>query len=159
MVRFFVFITLSLSVISCNEGEIFNQYKSIEEQLWDKENTVEFKFENTDTVSRKNLFINLRNNNQYPFRTIFLIGKIEFPAGKNLIDTLEYAMTNEYGDFLGSGSTKIKENKLFYKKGVLFEEKGSYKFTIRQATRAIDDIQGLKPLKGITAVGISIEKE
>lgn len=159
MAKYAAFVFLLLLLFSCDETEVFNQYQSIENQLWSKQNAIEFNVENTDTISKKNVFINLRNTNDYPFKTIFLIGKIKFPSGETLIDTLEYEMADQYGNFLGSGISSIKENKLFFKKDVLFNEQGTYRFSVRHVTRSIDDIDGTKPLKGIEAVGLNIMKE
>ena len=66
-------------------------------------------------------------------------------------------MTDASGKWLGSGFSDIKENKLFYKENVVFNKKGNYNFTIQHATRGINDVKGVKPLQGITDVGLSIE--
>ena len=104
------------------------------------------------------MFIHIRNNKNYEFSTLFLVAKLDFPNGFQVIDTLEYEMTDAEGNWLGSGFTDIKENKLFYKENVVFSEKGTYNFEIRQVTRAIHDIEGNNPLQGITDVGLKIEK-
>lgn len=143
--------------MSCNLAE-FDSYKSIENHQWDSENKIEFIVNNLDTISKKNVFIHIRNNKDYEFSSLFLIAKIEFPQGFSVIDTLEYEITDTHGNWLGTGFTELKENKLFYKENVVFSEKGDYTFNIQHATRAIGDIEGKNPLKGITDVGLSIEK-
>jgi len=145
-------------VVSCETTMIYDQYQPIENHQWSFDNKIEFIVNNLDTISNKNVFINIRSNKSYEFSSLFLITKIEFPRGKRIIDTLEYEMTDTQGKWLGTGFTDIKENKLFYKENVIFSEKGDYKFSIQQATRSINDIEGSNPLKGITDVGISIEK-
>lgn len=82
---------------------------------------------------------------------------MEFPSGYKVIDTLEYEMTDVFGNWLGAGFTDIKENKLFYKENVIFSEKGAYKFSVQHATRSVNDIEGEIPLHGITDVGLRIE--
>ncbi len=67
-------------------------------------------------------------------------------------------MANEKGEWLGTGFSSVKESKLFYKEKVRFPQKGIYKFSVKQVTRGIDDIEGVKPLKGILDVGLQIEK-
>jgi gliding motility-associated lipoprotein GldH len=66
-------------------------------------------------------------------------------------------MTDKTGNFLGLGYTDIKENKLFYKEKVRFNQSGNYLIKVEQAMRKNDNIQGLDSLKGITDVGLSIE--
>ncbi|WP_245949173.1 gliding motility lipoprotein GldH [Lutibacter citreus] len=152
-----VFICTIL-LVACNSNSEYSFYKPIENHQWVSENGIEFIVNNLDTISKKNVFINIRNNKDYEFSSLFLIAKIEFPTGFTVIDTLEYEMTDTHGNWLGTGFTELKENKLFYKENVLFSEKGEYKFDIQQATRGINDIEGKIPLKGITDVGLSIEK-
>jgi gliding motility-associated lipoprotein GldH len=67
-------------------------------------------------------------------------------------------MTDSFGNWLGTGFTDVKENKLFYKENVVFPELGDYKFNVYHATRGVNDIEGNNPLLGITDVGLKIEK-
>lgn len=151
-------LVFSLLLLSCNSNADFDQYIPIENQLWHSENGIEFKVNNLDTISTNNVFINVRNNKDYEFSSLFLIAKLEMPNGFKVIDTLEYEMTDASGNWLGSGFTDLKENKLLYKENVVFSEIGTYKFNIQHATRSINDIEGKNPLKGITNVGLRIEK-
>jgi gliding motility-associated lipoprotein GldH len=153
-----VLYLMLLTLTACIERPDYIQYFPITDHLWYSDHSVEFVVDNKDTISRKNVFINIRNNKNYEFSSLFLISKIEFPDGIHVVDTLEYEMTDPSGKWLGSGFTDIKENKLFYKENVIFDQSGNYRFIIKQATRSIDDIEGKNPLKGITDVGISIEK-
>lgn len=145
-------------ILSCNQNKIYDQYQPVKNLEWSPSTNFEFIVNNTDTISKRNVFINIRNNKSYEFSSLFLIAKIEFPSGYKLVDTLEYEMTNAQGKFLGQGFSDVKENKLFLREKVVLSEKGDYKFLIQQATRSINDIEGKNPLKGITDVGLSIEK-
>ena len=151
-------LAFALLLLSCNSNQVFDQYISVENQQWPSEKSVDFTVNNLDTISANNVFINIRNNKDYAYSSLFLIAKIEFPNGFKVIDTLEYEMTDASGNWLGSGFTDLKENKLFYKENVVFSEIGTYKFNIQHATRGINDIEGKNPLKGITDVGLRIEK-
>lgn len=149
---------LVLGLISCDSNHKFDTYKSIENNVWLKDNIVEFQVTIEDTISINNLFINLRNNKNYEFSNLFLIAKIDFPDGFRVVDTLEYEMTDKLGNFLGTGYTDIKENKLFYKENVRFNQLGNYTIQVEQAMRKNGNIQGLDTLKGITDIGFRIEK-
>lgn len=151
-------LVFSLLLLSCNSNAVFDQYIPIENEQWHSENSIDFAINNLDTISTNNVFINIRNNKNYEFSSLFLIAKLEMPNGFKVIDTLEYEMTDASGNWLGSGFTDLKENKLFYKENVVFSEIGTYKFNIQHATRGINDIEGKKPLEGITDVGLRIEK-
>ncbi len=151
-------IAVTFLLLSCSSNVVFDQYIPIEDQQWHSEKEIGFMVNNLDTISANNVFITIRNNKNYEFSSLFLIAKLELPNGYKVIDTLEYEMTDASGNWLGSGFTDLKENKLFYKENVVFSEMGTYKFSIQQATRGIDDILGKNPLEGITDVGLSIEK-
>ncbi len=157
MRNIFIFLVIMM-LCSCDSSTVFHEYHAIPNGQWNTNEPIEFSIENTDTIAKRNIFIRLRNDNNYPFSTIFLISKMTFPNGKKVVDTLQYEMANEKGEWLGTGFSSLKENKLFYKENVIFPEKGTYKFSVKQVTRGIDDIEGVEPLKGILDVGLQIEK-
>ncbi|MCL4127208.1 UNVERIFIED_CONTAM: hypothetical protein GTU68_033259, partial [Idotea baltica] len=102
---------------------------------WHKDSIVKFEFNPIDTVSRNNVFINLRNNNDFAYSNLFLIVGIDFPNNYKVVDTLEYEMADIDGKFLGEGMTDLKENVLEFKTNVIFPTTGTYNFSIQQAMR------------------------
>lgn len=147
--------TVSL-VVSCDSHQIFDQYKTVPNQ-WHKDSLVSFTVSPPDSTHLYNLFINIRNTNDYKFSNLFLITEINFPHGKTIKDTLEYQMAKPNGELMGEGFTDIKENKLWYKEGVIFDEVGEYKITIQHAMRNNGEVNGVDNLEGITDVGFRIE--
>ena len=125
---------------------------------WHKDSIINFTINSIDTISKNNIYINLRNNKDYEFSNLFLIVGIKFPNNYQIVDTLEYEMTSLEGRFLGTGISDIKENKLEYKTNVVFPVKGEYNISVQQAMRKSRDVDGIVNLKGITDVGIQIEK-
>ena len=146
-----------LLVISCDSYQIFDEYKSVDGR-WQAKNIIEFSFIPQDTIESYNLFINVRNNNDYKYNNLFLIGEINFPNGKSITDTLEYKMAKPTGELLGNGFSDVKENKLWYKERIVFDESGLYKIKLQQAMRENGNIDGVESLNGITDVGLRIEK-
>ena len=82
---------------------------------------------------------------------------MNFPNGKTITDTLEYQMAKPNGELMGEGFTDVKENKLWYKEGVRFDEIGDYSIIIQHAMRNNGEVNGVDNLKGITDVGFRIE--
>ena len=154
---FLTFAILSF-IVSCSNNSIYNQYKPIENSQWHKDSIVTFSVNSTDTISKNNLYVTLRNNKDYEFSNLFLIVGIKFPNNYQIVDTLEYEMTSPDGRFLGTGMTDIKENKFEYKTNVTFSLVGDYDVSVQQAMRKSRDIEGLISLGGITDVGLQIEK-
>ncbi|PQJ69020.1 MULTISPECIES: gliding motility lipoprotein GldH [Polaribacter] len=151
-----VLATLFL-LLSCDDVTDFNQYKSIGSEGWKANEKVVFEFDVKDTISKKNLFINIRNNNTYAYSNLYLITELVFPNETKVIDTLQYEMADKTGRFLGAGFTEIKENKLFYKEKKAFPISGKYIFNVRHAMRKNGDVNPIEFLQGIQDVGFSIE--
>jgi gliding motility-associated lipoprotein GldH len=145
-------------LVACDTHRKFDAYKSIESLSWEKDMIVNFQFEIKDTLSKNNLFINIRNTNEYGYNNLFLITNLQYPNGFHVIDTLEYEMTDEQGNWLGQGFTDIKESKLFFKNNFVFPTAGNYQIGIQQAMRKRNEIDGIQTLMGISDVGFRVEE-
>ena len=151
---FLIFLIL-LTLFSCDKKRVFDEYKSVGGS-WKKDSIATFSFNQKDTTAAYNLFVNIRNNNDYQFSNLFLIVAMQQPGGLTKVDTLQYEMSNPDGSLLGEGFTDIKENKLFYKEKLRFKKAGSYKISIKQAVRKTGKITG-EALEGVSDVGFRIE--
>ena len=151
-------LLIIISITSCNNNVVFDDYQSLSNNEWHKDSIINFKFNPIDTISRNNLFINLRNNNDYDYSNLFVIVDINFPNNTSIVDTLEYEMTDAEGGFLGVGIGDLKDNVLEYKTNVIFPTTGEYNINVQQAMRKSGAVEGIKSLNGITDVGLSIEK-
>lgn len=158
MPKTILLIIISFLITSCSDTAIFDEYRSVSNAEWHMDSIINYKFNPSDTISRNNLFINIRNNNDYQYSNLFLIVDIDFPNNTGFKDTLEYEMTDAQGNFLGSGLTDLKENKLEYKTNVVFPISGEYNINIQQAMRKSGAVDGIERLEGITDVGLRIEK-
>ena len=151
-----ILILVAILLFSCDKKRVFDEYKSVGSD-WHKDSIITFDLPVLDSTKRYDLFVNLRDNNNYPFNNLFLIVAIEMPNGFTKVDTLEYQMANPDGTLLGNGFTDIKESKLYLKEGVKF--RGKYKVHIKQAVRESGKIPGVQELEGITDVGFRIEQK
>ena len=154
-----VFLILGIllsSFYGCDKNRVFDDYKAVDSR-WHKDSVVNFELGQLDSLSSYNLFINIRNNNDFNYSNLFLITEIRFPQGKVITDTLEYEMATPSGEWLGKGFGDVKENKLWYKENVRFDEPGKYQVHIRHAMRKNGEVDGIDNLRGITHVGFRIE--
>jgi len=150
------FLIIGVLLTSCDANRVFDEYQAVP-NTWNKENIISFNITPTDSVKPYNLFVNIRNTNTYKYSNIFLIVDMVNPNGKTEKDTLEYKMAEPSGKLLGTGYTDIKENKLWYKEGFVFNETGIYTVKIQQAMRERGKVKGVENLDGITDVGFRIE--
>lgn len=150
------FLIFTVVLVSCDSNRVFDVYKSVPNN-WHKNDVVSFNVTPPDSINPYNLFVNIRNTNSYKYSNLFLIVGMKFPNGKTIKDTLEYKMAEPSGKLLGTGLTDIKENKLWYKEQVVFEEAGDYIVNIQHAMRENGKVNGVVELEGITDIGFRIE--
>jgi len=143
---------------SCGKGLVKSEFQSTDNGTWSKDDSIEFNFSEMDTIQEHDMFINVRNDNSFPYNNLFLIAKLEFPDGESVTDTLEYEMALPDGTWLGKGHGSIKENKLWYKENIVFTSSGVYTLRISHAMRKNGDVNGVINLEGITDVGFEIVK-
>ncbi|MGE5943517.1 MAG: gliding motility lipoprotein GldH [Flavobacteriales bacterium] len=152
-----LFVLVFLVMVSCDSNRIYDEYKSVPNK-WNKDSIISFKINPPDSLNQYNLFVNLRNTNEYKYNNLFLIVEMVFPHGKTIKDTLEYKMADPTGKLLGTGLTDIKENKLWFKENIIFNESGPYTVNIQHAMRENGKVNGVVDLEGITDVGFRIER-
>ncbi|MGB5378201.1 gliding motility lipoprotein GldH [Muriicola sp.] len=148
-----------LLFLSCGKGPVYSEFQALDNGSWDRDTIKEFKISDLEENQDYEMFINVRNDNTYPYSNLFLITELEYPDGTTYIDTLEYAMANADGSWLGKGVGSIKENKLWYKENINFPVKGVYIMRIEHAMRKSGSVDGIVELPGITDIGVEIEKK
>jgi len=156
----FCYIFIFIGLMSCDSNQVFDEYRTVPD-VWNKNESIAFNLVPPDTTNAYNLFVNIRNTNDYKYNNLFLIVEMNYPNGKIQKDTLEYRMTTPEGQFLGTGFTDIKENKLWYRgydTSFKFLEDGEYTVKIQHAMRENGSVNGIENLEGITDIGFRVEK-
>ena len=100
----------------------------------------------------------MRNDKRYIFSNIFLIATIKEGDKTLSCDTLEYAMADPKGEWLGAGFLELKESKLWWKEDFDFPQGENIIATFEHAVRHSGSEEGIKDLEGIVGVGLSVEK-
>jgi gliding motility-associated lipoprotein GldH len=121
-IKFIGLLLVTILFFACDEKQFFSEYKELD-GTWKKSDTLRFTFEQNDTVNPYHLFLNVRNNNNYPFNNMYLIVTMKEPGIQPTItgDTLEYLMANPDGTLLGEGFSDVKESKLWYLENFRFK--------------------------------------
>ena len=105
-----------------------------------------------------NLMIYIRNNKQYPYSNLFLIAKLKTGDSLLLCDTLEYAMADARGKWLGKGFLEVKESKLWWRENYQLPAVENINVQLEHALRSNNSEQGLDNLEGIVGVGFAVEE-
>lgn len=151
-------IVATVILVSCDSEIVRSDYRATDNGSWNKDSLMEFEFSGMDTVQKHDMFINIRNDETFPYSNLFLIAQLDFPTGETVTDTLEYEMALPTGEWLGKGLGSLKENKLWYKENIVFPSSGVYSLKLSQAMRKNGEVEGVSNLEGITDVGYEIVK-
>lgn len=154
------FSTLSLLTVgfifSCSKPTFFMNYKDFNGH-WPVYEKVLFTLDK-GTENPVNLMIYIRNNKQYPYSNLFLIAKLKTGDSLLLCDTLEYAMADAQGKWLGKGFLEVKESKLWWRENYQLPAVENINVQLEHALRSNNSEQGLDNLEGIVGVGFAMEE-
>lgn len=147
----YAFILGAFLVASCHYNNNYYEHTTLIENQWKKDSAVVFTIPVQEKGGAFDIFMVLRNNNDYPYSNIYFFTELTSPKGKKMIDTLEYQLAYPSGEWIGSGMGGIKQNTLVYKENFMLKDTGTYQIKIKQAMRD-------NPLKGIEDMGLIVEK-
>ncbi|MDR3251195.1 MAG: gliding motility lipoprotein GldH [Tannerella sp.] len=143
-------IVVSCFCFSCGNGVVFNKIQPIQNKVWDKQAEYFFTFEINDNSVPYNVFLQLRNNDTYPYRNLWLFCGEQFGDSSIAVtDTIECMLADDFGKWKGNGIT-LFQSQFLLKNEYRFPETGQYTISVRQGMR--DD-----KLKGIENIGLFIE--
>lgn len=154
--KFKIFIIFSLAIFSCESNVEFLKYNSVN-GVWHKDSLQQFSFELNET-NEYNTFVNLRINEEYKFRNVFLIITLKDSLKMLLRDTLQFELADKSGKFIGKKRINLVDNNLLHKKQLKLEGNKKYFLSIEHAMRVINKVGGLENLEGVTDIGYKIEK-
>jgi len=140
-----------LLLCSCDPKRLFEENRVVDKGIWSSTEKQIFEVTIPDTTLRYNVYLNIRNAMEYPYSNLYIFMQTVFPDGRIARDTIECALADYDGRWLGSGMGSVKYNRFLLQNGVSFRQKGTYRFELEQAMR-------VNELKGIRDIGLRIEK-
>ena len=155
--KYNIFLGLVLSMaFACSEPALFRGYRNFD-GYWPASEKVIFEID-TLTNQPVNLMIYVRNDPHYPFSNLFLIAYLKTGDSLLVCDTLEYAMADARGKWLGQGFLEVKESKLWWKENYDLPTGGNLNVQLQHALRFNGSENGMDPLQGIVGVGFAVEE-
>ena len=141
--------------ISCSyDGQIF-RYEFVDG--WKNSEIVELNFSNTDEKMNNDLFFVLRHEKSYKFSNIFLISNLKLNGQKNIIDTIEYTLSQPNGKWNGETKISTVEHILKYKKSVRLLKDSLNTLTVRNSMRRNNEISPIENLENIFDIGLLVK--
>ncbi|CAK7073168.1 MAG: Gliding motility lipoprotein GldH [Parabacteroides sp.] len=150
MLKRFLVISIAILLSSCENKALYDQYQIIDKTSWEDDKVYYFTFRVEDTSTPYNLTLQIRNNNLYPYKNLWLFCNEELPIGPLKRDTIECILANEAGKWRGHGISLFQSG-FPIRTNYLFPYPGQYTFSFRQAMRE-------KTIKGIQEIGFRVEK-
>ena len=148
----FLFTVLAiLCMFACDPDRIYESNINIPNNGWHRTQRAQFEVEITDTTNLCNVYINVRNNNDYKYMELWLFVDVYSPLVTVERDTAKIILADHRGKWLGHGLGSKFDSRLLFRKNVRFPASGTYVFEYEQAMRD-------EPLIGINDIGLRIEK-
>lgn len=150
-IKIFLIQVLCIGLFACDPNRIIDENVSTGEDGWFKDDVKTFSFEINDTTSRYNMYINVRNSNEYMYQNLYLFIEMISPSDKFFMDTVELTIADNKGKWTGSGIGNIWQSQKSLLEKVKLTESGVYK---------IKTVHGMRndTLPGITEIGFRVEK-
>lgn len=149
---FGILFVLLFVMISCDRNRLYDENVTIPEGIWESNQPLTFTVNIPSKMQRYNVLLSIRNTPDYQFSNLFLFMTTRYPDSTFARDTIELALADYDGRWLGEGAGSVKFSRFMLKKNVLFPLTGKYRFELEQAMRVHD-------LKGIRDAGIRIEMQ
>jgi gliding motility-associated lipoprotein GldH len=139
-------------VIACDSKRVYEEHMALKNGVWNVKNELQFNVTISDVISQHNVYLNVRNGQEYPYSNLFMFLNTVVPDGHIARDTIELTLADYDGRWLGSGMGSVKFSRFLFRKNVKFEQEGKYRFSLEQAMRVSE-------LNGIYDIGLRIEKQ
>ncbi len=141
---------MCLFLTACSDPAVFEQHVDLPENAWPKDGIVHITVPAPDTLNYFNLDLIIRNAENYPYSNIYLFVTTTAPNGATQRDTVQYALADERGNWLGKNGRHWSDHRLRYRSHTRFIQSGDYRFAVQHGMRS-------DTLQGIGAVGLRIE--
>lgn len=145
-------LTISVSLHSCREGVVLDQVVAFPNVGWNEDSLAVFRADIEDESKSYDLWIQLRNDNTYPYANLWLfVDVISAADGVMVRDTMECVLSKPTGEWIGGGWGSLYTLECPYRINTKFANKGRYTFRISHGMRHED-------IKGIHSLGLRIEE-
>ena len=151
----FLFSFVYLLTGSCSSSNLINPHQF--SNGWKNEEVVQFDINVKNDTKNHDLFFKLRHDKNYAFSNIFLITEIRFENDSISTDTLEYALSEKNGKWLGSKRLSIVEHTLPFKENLKLIKDSIYTVTVRNSMRLNNEISPIQNLEKVLDLGLLME--
>lgn len=150
LLLFFLFCMLGFS--ACDSNRVYEQNHDFANKEWIVDSLPTFRFEISDPDESYNIYWNVRNTLNYPFRNLYLTYHLEDTLGRTITTDLHNMLLFDpkTGKPYGSGMGDIFSHQIMAMPDYEFDSAGIYQIRLEQYMRT-------DTLKDILSVGVRVE--
>jgi len=140
---------VSVLTAACSGNTVYSEFRGIPQEGWDKDSTLVFEVNITDTLAAYDIVLSVRHGQDYPYQNIWFF--VDNDRSMQA-DTLEYYLADQRGRWLGNGFGDKKDMPCLIAQTVRFPHAGIYTYRVRHGMR--EDL-----LQGVCEVGLTVDKQ
>ena len=144
-------VLLLFLTTACTSKEVFSEFHPIYGAVWERDEKAIFEVAIPDGLQRYDVLLEIRNNNDYSFRNLWLFVDITAPDGKQRRDTVNVELADVYGKWYGKGLS-LYSYSFPYESNIQYPDTGIFTYSITQGMRT-------ESLNGISDIGLSVLKK
>ncbi len=149
--KILLLLTLLLTLATSCKNYVSDTYYHFDESRWQMYDTLYFDFRIDDTFADYTVKFNIRANDEYRYRNMYLFTSTIFPNDVVKIDTLQFILSDETGKSYGKHISGTNELEFLMNPNMKFTQQGLYKFNVEHGMRDYW-------LEGIESIGFVITK-
>ena len=149
-------LLIAIVLVGCSDAPVFQADVPVPNGEWDRSFKPTFSFDITDTLSKHDVYLDVRHTGDYAYSDLFLFVELQGPGGRAVRDTVDCLLADPSGMWYGKGTgfvlaNRTRDAKVLYKLGNRFPASGRYTISLEQAMRT-------EQLKGVLDIGVSVER-
>jgi len=134
---------------SCTDNAVIDRNVPIPDHAWYYDHQPKLTVRITDTITRYNLYLNLRHTSDYKYANVYVLLHQTRPDGRDTTERIELRLAESDGRWLGRGGGSVYTHQQLIRESFRFPDTGEYTFTIEQYMRE-------NPLRAVTDIGLRI---
>lgn len=143
-------VILIVFISSCHQNLSYEKYIPVDKGLWNSSQHFFFPVEIKDTSILYNIYVNVRNTDDYSFSNLWLNIGTKFPDNESFEKRIDLTLADSTGKWLGQSQGDLYDEQILIQQNAFFQKQGTYTFSLEQIMRQ-------DPLPGILAIGLRVE--
>lgn len=148
--NFYKICALIFLFSACQHTLSYEKYFPVARGSWNSSQKLFFPVEIKDTSVLYNIYVNVRNTDDYPFCNLWMTIGTKFPAGRSFEKRINLTLADSTGRWMGESQGDLYDERILIQQDAYFQTPGTYTFSLEQIMRQ-------DPLPGILAVGLRVE--